>query len=270
MKSGKEIAAAMILASSMLAGVVPGMQCAVASAVEITEENLPKFLEKLFRERPELVMDVLRRQSESVLDIAQQGSNMRRLHSLEAQWAADMKVNKTVKTEGRPVMGAPKAKVRIVAFSDFTCHFCQQASKTVDAILQEYGKDVSLVFKNMPLDEKGPANIASAYFVAISQQSEEKAWQFYKALFADRDKLIADGEAFLKKTAEGLNVDMKRLAKDVHSKKVTDIIAEDQQDAQKLGIEGTPYFLVNNLVVRGALPLDLFKSAVDMALKNSK
>ena len=36
MKSGKEIAAAMILASSMLAGVVPGMQCAVASAVEIT------------------------------------------------------------------------------------------------------------------------------------------------------------------------------------------------------------------------------------------
>ena len=41
-------------------------------------------------------------------------------------------------------------------------------------------------------------------------------------------------------------------------------------DAQKLGIEGTPYFLVNNLVVRGALPLDLFKSAIDMALKNSK
>ena len=265
----KKLMASFILASSMAAGIVPGMS-AVANAVEVTEENLPKLLEKLFRERPELVMDVLRRQSESVLDIAQQGSNLRRQHSLEAQWAQDMKVTKTVKTEGRPVMGSPKAKVRIVAFSDFTCHFCQQASKTVDVILQEYGKDVSLVFKNMPLDDKGPANIASAYFVAISQQSEEKAWQFYKALFADRDKLIAEGEAFLKKTAEGLNVDMKRLAKDVHSKKVTDIIAEDQMDAQKLGIEGTPYFLVNNLVVRGALPLDLFKSAIDMALKNSK
>ena len=101
--------------------------------------------------------------------------------------------------------------------------------------------------------------------MAISQQSEEKAWQFYKALFADRDKLIAEGEAFLKKTAEGLNVDMKRLAKDVHSKKVSDIMAEDQQDAQKLGVEGTPYFLVNDLVVRGALPPDLFKKAIDMA-----
>lgn len=270
MYSGKKLVATLVLASSLLVGNVPGMGVGTANAVEVTEENLPRLLEKLFRERPELVMDVLRRQSESVLDIAQQGSNLRRQHSLEAQWAQDMKETKSVKTEGRPVMGSPKAKVRIVAFSDFTCHFCQQASKTVDAILQEYGKDVSLVFKNMPLDDKGPANIASAYFVAISQQSEEKAWQFYKALFADRDKLIAEGETFLKKTAEGLNVDMKRLAKDVHSKKVTDIIAEDQQDAQKLGIEGTPYFLVNNLVVRGALPLDLFKSAVDMALKNSR
>ena len=43
----------------------------------------------------------------------------------------------------------------------------------------------------------------------------------------------------------------------------------NQQDAQKLGVEGTPYFLVNNMVVRGALPLDLFKGAVDMALKQN-
>lgn len=262
--------ASVLLVSCVFCFSVMVFSAVNSHAVEVTEENLPKLLEKIFRERPDLVMDVLRSQSESVLDIAQQGSNMRRKHSLEAQWAVDMKTPKTMKLDGRPIMGSPKAKVRIVAFSDFTCHFCQQASHTVDAIMQEYGKDVCLVFKNLPLDEKGPAGIAAAYFVAVSQQSEEKAWKFYKALFADRDKLVAEGEAFLKKTAESLGVDMKKLAKDVHSKKVTDIIAEDQQDAQKLGIEGTPYFLVNNLVVRGALPLDLFKSAVDMALKNAK
>lgn len=107
---------------------------------------------------------------------------------------------------------------------------------------------MSLVFKNMPLDEKGPANIASTSLWPYRSRAKKKLGSFTKALFADRDKLIADGEPFLRKTAEGLSVDMKRLAKDVHSKKVTDIIAEDQQDAQKLGIEGTPYFLVNNLV----------------------
>ena len=44
-----------------------------------------------------------------------------------------------------------------------------------------------------------------------------------------------------------------------------EILKEDQEDAQKLGIDGTPCFVVNNLMVRGALPLDLFKYAVDTA-----
>lgn len=238
------------------------------AAGQVTEEALPRLLEKALREHPDIVLDVLRRNSEAVLDIAQQGSNMRRKRNLETQWREDMKAPKSVRLEGRPVLGPPKAKVRIVAFSDFTCHFCQQASRTVDALLQEYGKDVSLVFKHLPLDDKGPGGQAAAYFVAVAQQSEEKAWKFYKALFADRDRLVSEGEEFLKKTARGLDVDMKRLARDMRGKKVSDILAEDQQDAQKLGVEGTPYFLVNNLVVRGALPLDLFKGAVDMALKN--
>lgn len=259
-----------VLALGLFVGAaiaLPGQQ---ARAAQVTEDNLPLLLEKVLRERPDLVMDVLRRNSESVLDIAQQGSNLRRKSNLEAQWREDMKTPKSVRLEGRPVLGPAKTKVRIVAFSDFTCHFCQQASHTVDALLKEYGKDISLVFKNLPLDEKGPGGMASAYFVAISQQSEEKAWKFYKALFADRDRLVAEGEPFLKKTAQDLGVDMKLLTKDVRSKKVNDILAEDQQDAQKLGVEGTPYFLVNDLVVRGALPLELFKGAVDMAIKQPR
>lgn len=44
------------------------------------------------------------------------------------------------------------------------------------------------------------------------------------------------------------------------ARRVSDILAEDQQDAQKLGVEGTPYFLVNNMVVRGALPLSCSKA----------
>ena len=265
--SRKAVVAA-VAAIMVLAGSLCG-RTAVA-ATPVTDENLTQMLEKILRDRPDLVMDVLRRNSESVLDIAQQGSNMRRARSLEAQWNEDMKTPKSVRLEGRPVMGADKAKVRIVAFSDFTCHFCQQAAGTLDAVLREYGKDVSLVFKNLPLDEKGPGGIASAYFVGISQQSEDKAWQFYKALYAGRDKLVADGEAFLKKTAEGLGVDMKRLARDLRGKKVAEILAEDLEDAQKLGVEGTPHFLVNNLVLRGALPLDLFKRAVDMALRQAE
>ena len=242
----------------------------LAFSEPLSRENLPQVLEEVLSHHPDLILDVLRNNSESVLEIAQQGSNLRRKHNLEAQWAEDLKKEKTVKLQGRPVLGAPDAKVHIIAFTDFTCHYCQQASHTVDAILQEYGKKVCLVFKGLPLDEKGPGAVATSYFLAAAQQNEKLAWKLYKILFANSDKLVAEGEAYLKKTAEGLGLDMKKLQRDAHSKKIAEVVAEDLQDAQKLGIEGTPYFLVNRLVIRGALPLDLFKGAVDTALRHAK
>ncbi|MBQ9453774.1 MAG: thioredoxin domain-containing protein [Desulfovibrio sp.] len=260
-----------ILRSFALVAILCMLCCSenATKAEGLTNENLPQVLERLFQERPDLVLDVLRNNSESVLEIAQQGSNLRRKRTLEAQWKEDLNIPKNVKILGRPVLGNENAKVRIVAFTDFTCHYCQQASNTVAAILEEYGKDVNMVFKSMPLDEKGPGALAATYFLAVAQQNEKKAWEFYKKLFANRDTLIADGEKYLKKTAEGLGIDMKRLSRDIHNKKITELITEDLKDAQDLGIEGTPYFLVNRLVIRGALPLDLFKGAVDIALKNS-
>lgn len=232
--------------------------------------DLERSLKRIFKDNPDLVLDVLRQNSEAVLDIAQQGSNLRRKHNLEAQWQEDLKKPKEVKTDGRPVMGGRDAKVKIIAFSDFTCHYCGQASKTIDSILKEYGDDVSFMFKHLPLDEKGPGGLASSYFIAIAKQDEGKAWDFYRAMYDDREKLLSDGESFIKKTAQKLGVDMKRLQKDVHSKQVSDIMAQDQDDGQKLGVEGTPFFLVNDLVIRGALPLELFKNAVDMAKNNAK
>ena len=38
-------------------------------------------------------------------------------------------------------------------------------------------------------------------------------------------------------------------------------------EGQRIGVQGTPYFLINNLVARGALSSDLFKEAINMALQ---
>lgn len=261
MKRSLPFLGALAVCAALSAPQAPVAQAAAQGG----DAALAAALETLLRERPEIVLDVLRRNSEVVLDIAQQGSNLRRKHNLELQWRKDMQTPKSVRLENRPVLGPRDARVRIVAFSDFTCHFCEQASKNVEALRKSYGDDICLIFKHLPLDEKGPGGLASGYFAAITLQDEDKAWDFYNVMFANRDRLLAEGEPFIKESAQKLGVDMKRLARDVRSKKVSDILAEDQKDAQKLGVEGTPYFLVNDLVVRGALPLDLFRDAVEMA-----
>lgn len=239
-----------------------------AYGAAVSEEQLAQALQNLLQSRPEIILEVLRGNSEAVLDIAQQGSNLRRLHNLEAQWREDMTREKKVSLDKRPVLGNPDAKVKIIAFSDFTCNFCAQAAQILEKLQEQYGDQIGLVFKHLPLEAKGSGGLASAYFAAIALQDEKKAWEFYKSMYANRENLLAEGEPFLKRTAQELNLDMKKLQKDVKSKQVYDIMAEDAEDAKKLGVEGTPYFLVNNLVVRGAVPLDIFKAAIEMAKKN--
>lgn len=237
------------------------------AATPISDSQLEMELQKLLQSRPDIILEVLRRNSEAVLDIAQQGSNLRRRHNMEAQWQEDMKKEKNVRIDNRPVLGKPDARVKIVAFSDFTCHFCEQASKNVNTLRKEFGDDVALVFKHLPLDEKGPGGLASAYFVAIGMQNEQKAWEFYQTMYDNRETLLAEGEPFIKRVVQNLGLDVKKIQREASSKKVKEILAQDEEDAKKLGVEGTPYFLVNNLVVRGAVPLDLFRAAVEMAKK---
>ena len=251
------------LLALMLAAALCWGESAPVRAAE-NNDALARQLQEIFRAHPELVLDVLRNNSEAVLDIAQQGANARRKSALERQWKQDAAVEKDMKLENRPMRGPANAKVRIVAFSDFTCHFCQQAAATVESILKEYGDGVSLVFKNLPLSE-GVGVTAAQYFVALSLQDEDAAWTFYKKLFQNRDRLVSEGEDYIKSVVDDLKIDKRRLDKDRRSKRVAEILKEDQEDAQKLGIDGTPCFVVNNLMVRGALPLDLFKYAVDTA-----
>ncbi len=237
------------------------------AAKSMSDAELVKTLQRIFSERPDLIINVLRENSELVLDIAQEGSTKRRKRSLEAQWRSDMKIEKNVELDGRPVLGPKDAAVTIVEFSDFTCPYCAQAAANLKKIMKAHAKDVRLIFKHTPLSDGPTSILASEYVIAAGFQSEEKAWKLYDACFEGRGELLEKGEVFLKEQAKKLDLDLKKLAKDIKSKQTKEIMEEDLADAKKLNIEGTPYFLVNDIVVRGALPLELFKSAVELALE---
>jgi protein-disulfide isomerase len=172
---------------------------------------------------------------------------------------------KQVKLDGRPVRGPQDAPVTIVAYSDFTCPYCAQAAGTVAALMEHYKGKVRLVFKHYPLKSHDNAETASRMFVAAAMQDEAKAWALYDAMFVERARVIKEGSAFISAKAAELGLDAARLARDAQSDAATRILREDRQEAENLGLEGTPTFLVNDIVVRGSLPLPQFADAVDMA-----
>ena len=94
----------------------------------------------------------------------------------------------------RPFRGAADAPVTIVAYSDFTCPYCQQAAGTMEKVLKENQGKIKYVFKHFPLETTGVASLAAEYHVAAARQDPELAWKFYDLLFARRADVLKDGE----------------------------------------------------------------------------
>jgi protein-disulfide isomerase len=104
--------------------------------------------------------------------------------------------------------------------------------------------------------------IAAQYLEAIRLQNPKAGWKFHDMIFENQSKLKSGNEAWLKKIAKKLGMNMKRLAKDVKSDKVKARIAADMKEATKFGISGTPGFILNGIPIKGAYPLSHFKKIV--------
>ncbi|MBQ3893613.1 MAG: thioredoxin domain-containing protein [Mailhella sp.] len=225
----------------------------------------------LLKAHPELILDVLRDHSEQLLDIVQQGSDKRRRMTLQKQWESDMKTPKSVILDKRPVSGPANAPVTIVAFSDFLCSYCHQAAFTLGDLMTKYKGRIRLVFKLTPKTETG--RLAGSWFLAAyATMDKAKAWKLYALMFDRQQKIEADPLPALRATAAEAGLDAKALeaAVQANAAAYAALMDEDAADAHALGFVGTPYFLVNDLVIRGALPLENFIDATELALSKAQ
>lgn len=121
-------------------------------------------------------------------ELAGKGSDNINSYSTTLQDAAKQEAfnPKPVKIEvkdGDLVKGPAEAKVTLVEFSDFQCPYCIRASATVKQIMDTYGNDIRLVFKNLPLVQIHPfaQKAAEASFCAAEQG---KFWEYHDQLFS--------------------------------------------------------------------------------------
>ena len=74
-----------------------------------------------------------------------------------------------------------------------------------------------------------------------------------------RDKL---GEDYYVSLAEQIGLDMEKFNRDRNSPEAQSAVEKDAELAQQLGLRGTPTFLMNELLIPGGAPLELFEEAV--------
>jgi len=167
--------------------------------------------------------------------------------------------------KGAPMLGPENAAVTIVEFSDFQCPYCKRVDPTLEQIRQAYGDKVRIVFKHNPLPFHTQAPAAHAAAEAAHRQG--KFWEMHDLILNNQRELTP---AKFEEYAAKLGLDLEKFNKDRESEEVKKRIEADTNEAQRVGILGTPGFLINGRFFSGAQPFASFKRVIDEELAKSK
>lgn len=166
--------------------------------------------------------------------------------------------------ENASFKGKKDAKITIVEFSDFQCPYCQRGAKVVEEVLKAYPNDVRVAFKHYPLPFHGDAKPAAIASLAAGKQG--KFWEMHDKLFAKQDQLKK--EKFVEYAKE-LGLDVGKFTADLESTDLAKEVDADMQLGMKNGVQGTPAFFINGVMLSGAQPLDRFKAVIDRWLSGN-
>ena len=174
---------------------------------------------------------------------------------------------------GSPILGNPDAKVTLVEFGDYQCHFCNVFfHETEESLLKKYvetGK-VKMIFKDFTII--GPDSINAAHG-AHCADDQGKFWEYHDILYNNwtgENNGWASSENLLA-FAEEIKLDVKEWTDCMLSAKYRDIIAASNSDAKTLGLTGTPGFFVigpDNSITKigGAQPFEVFEDIFESEL----
>jgi protein-disulfide isomerase len=170
-----------------------------------------------------------------------------------------------ISLKDEPMRGPEDAPVTIVEFSDFQCPFCQRVVATLDQVQREYGDQVRIAFKHMPLSMHPKAPDAHAAAEAAHRQG--RFWEMHDRIFGNQQEMGPEKYA---EYARELRLDLERFDRDRASPEVKERIEADKRVADGLGVSGTPAFFVNGRFLSGAQPFESFKELIDAELGRAK
>jgi len=170
-------------------------------------------------------------------------------------------------TRDDPSWGSRKALVTIVEFADFQCPYCAKVAPTIDKLKETYGPtDLRVVYKHLPLPFHPHARpAAEAAQAAFALGGNDGFWRFYAKAYATNP--LPDS---FDDWAGPLGIDAASFKAGMASHRWAQPVEDDLALAQKLGVNGTPHFFVNGVVLSGAQPLDKFTKVVDEAMVQAK
>ena len=134
-------------------------------------------------------------------------------------------------------------------------------------LYEKYVEDGTLRIEWRDFPYRGQESLNAAV-AARAAQAQGRFWEYHDLLFdsqfsgfGDENLLALAGEA---------DLDVQRFEGDYERTRYAEVVQEDFRHGQRIGVNGTPTFFVNDQVIVGLQPLGAFERAIEDARREAE
>lgn len=164
------------------------------------------------------------------------------------------------------IVGNPQGDVTLVEFMDYNCGFCKRAVEDVRLLTKDDPK-LRVVIKDFPILGPDSVEASRVAVAAMAQLQGQKYFDFHNKLMATKGRI--NGAKALE-VAKEAGADVERLKKDMDSAQTRAVIEDTVALGDRLGLTGTPAFILGDEVVFGAVGTAALKQKIDSVRKCGK
>lgn len=163
-------------------------------------------------------------------------------------------------------IGAGNKKVTLIEYGDFQCSVCVQYYPLLKEIKSKYGDDITFQYRHFPIDTIHP-NARAAHRAAEAAGKQGKFFEMHDLLYENAQSWESSSNArsFFDSYAKQLNLNIDTYNTDFASENTNLIINADTAEGKRIGVEGTPTFVINGRILSNdeRSSLDSFIATID-------
>lgn len=122
-----------------------------------------------------------------------------------------------------------------------------------------------LEWRDFPYQGQESVNAALA---ARAAQAQGAFWEYHDLIYENQSEVFSDD--FLVELAEEAGLDVPRFKDDFFKGRYESAVAADFQEGQRIGVTGTPTFIVNGQVMVGLQPMETFEQVIEEARREAE
>jgi protein-disulfide isomerase len=164
-----------------------------------------------------------------------------------------------------------KPTVVLTEYADFQCPTCKLFSPIVKKLKKTYGDTLIVRFRYFPLSQHQYSRLAARAAQAAKNQGKFEA--MHDLLFKNQKKWenARNAQKVFAGYAKKIGLNMKQFKSDLNSSKTEKIVMEQKKKGEKLGVNSTPTFFINDEEMT-SLPRGYksFKALLDIYVHEAK